>query len=85
MRSYLEVGVCILVLAISELFSCVLLRTTAALKIDLAYMCQQGSREKLILDVGLVLGLFEVLAYLNQRRPLRLIASVFTPFRDAIV
>ena len=77
MRSYLEVG--ILVLVISELFSCVL-RTTAALKINLAYLCQQGSREKLILDVGLVLGLFELLAYLNQRRPLRLISGVFTPF-----
>ena len=37
MRSNLEVGVCILVLVISELFSCVL-RTTAALKINLAYL-----------------------------------------------
>ena len=33
-----------------------------ALKIDLVYLCQEGSREQVILDVRLVLGLLELLA-----------------------
>ena len=32
---------------------------------DLVYLCQEGSREQVILDVRLVLGLLELLAKLN--------------------
>ena len=34
----------------------------SAMKIDLIYLCQKGSREHVILDVRLVLGLHELLA-----------------------
>ena len=34
----------------------------AALKIDLVYLCQDGSREQVILDVRLVHGLLELFA-----------------------
>ena len=34
----------------------------AALKIDLVYLCQEGSREQVVLDVLLVFGLLELLA-----------------------
>ena len=45
------------------------LQTEIALKIHLSYLCQEGSREQMILDVRLVLGLLELLAELNRGRP----------------
>ena len=39
------------------------------LKIDLVYLCEEDSREQVILDTRLVYGVLELPAYLNRIRP----------------